>query len=521
MRSESLDCLLIYPPFVFPNGFYAKQRAYDPPLMLMALASYVRENGYSVQILDCNTQFEVTGDEFEDYFVSNFVNQYKRIGAIGLSTTTPTINASFRISEICKKYYPDCTIVLGGAHASFMPNEALDRPYVDIVCIGEGEDSLKEILDKKPLDQINGIAFKKVNPEGSVEIVKTSPRKRIKTLDELPMPAYDLIDMNIYRPIIGNFKRLPAMMVISSRGCPWSCNFCRRPVGRMWTYRSAQSLYDEFKVLSEKYGVKDIAIMDDVFTVNKERVSEFCELLIKNPLDIKWLCFARVDIVNLEMLKNMKEAGCWGIMYGGENFNQEVLDGISKGVQPEDIYNAVEWSRKADLETRICMMVGNPGDTREVLDKNIEILLDLDPDFLSVGILTPFPGHDIYNWAIKKNLISTYDWDLYFGSTPIVKLDTLTPEEITRYYRKMTFKFYFRYKFILRKFLRIRTATELWVNVKGFLGLFNFLIEQIRFFANNKKRVDSSKTVSKTMTQPEIDRIKGYSESSTKQTAIT
>jgi len=521
MRNESLDCLLIYPPFVFPNGFYTNQRAYDPPLMLMALASYVREFDYSVKILDCNTQFEVTGDEFEDYFVSNFVNRYKRIGAIGLSTTTPTINASFRITEICKKYYPDCTIVLGGAHASFMPNEALDRPYVDIVCIGEGEDSLKEILEQKPLEQINGIAFKKESPDGGVEIVKTSPRKRIKTLDELPMPAYDLIDMNIYRPIIGNFKRLPAMMVISSRGCPWSCNFCRRPVGRMWTYRSAQNLYDEFKLLSEKYGVKDIAIMDDVFTVNKERVYEFCNMLIEKPLDINWLCFARVDIVNQEMLEKLKEAGCWQIMYGAENFNQEILDGISKGVQLEDIYNAVKWSRKAEIETRICMMVGNPGDTKQVLDDNIKILKDLDPDYISVAILTPFPGHDIYNWGIKRDLISTYDWDLYFGSTPILKLDTLTPEEIVKYYRKMTFSFFFRPKFIWKKLLSIHSARELWINVKGFLGLFNFLIEQLRFLVKDKKSVNSSKSVSRNLTQTEIDRIKVYSESSTKQTAIT
>ncbi|MDX2003027.1 MAG: radical SAM protein [Chitinophagales bacterium] len=489
----------------------------DPPLMHLALAAYIRQYGYSVRILDCNAEFHTTDEEFEAYFLTNYVERYAHINVIGISTTTPTINASFRVAAICKKYFPDCVMIFGGAHASFIPDESLDKDFVDVVCIGEGEETLKEVLDGKPYPDIKGLAHKMVI-NGEKTFIKNPPRARLKKLDDLPPPAYDLIDMGIYRPIIGNFRRLPAMMLVSSRGCPWPCNFCRRPVGRMWTYRSAQSLYDEFKHLSEVHGIKDIAIMDDVFTVNKERVFEFCDLLIQHPLDIEWLCFARVDIVSPEMLHKMKEAGCWQIMYGVENFNQSILDSIQKGIAIQQIFDAVGWSKKAGLAVRVCMMVGNDGDTKPIIEQNIKLLKKLDPDYISVAILTPFPGHDIYNQAIAQDRILTYDWDLYYGSTPIYRLDTLSPEEVFSLYRKMTFSFYFRPSFIFKKLMQLRSGTELWHNIKGFIGLFTFRIEKLL----PKRSVDNRKKKQVEKLSPkEIALRREHTESATKQTAIT
>ena len=516
--NTKLDCLLIWPPFIFPDGFYTGQRALDPPLMHLALAAYIRQYGNSVEILDCNAQFGATDIEFEAYFVSHYVERFEQIRVIGFSTTTPTINACFRISAICKKHYPECKIIFGGAHSSFVPDESLDNPNVDLVCIGEGEETLKELLDGVRYSDIRGLAYKEMG-ENSLKFIKTAPRVRLKELDSLPLPAYDLLDMKIYRPILGNFKRLPAMMLVSSRGCPWSCNFCRRPVGKMWTYRSAQNLYDEFEMLSKQYGIKDIAIMDDVFTVNKQRVIEFCNLLIEKPIDIQWLCFARVDIVTFEMLDIMKRAGCWQIMYGVENFNQEVLDSIKKGVDVQQIYDAVGWAKKAALEVRVCMIVGNVGDTEAIVNRNIKLLNRLDPDYISVAILTPFPGHDIYNWALAEDRIMTYDWDLYYGSTPILRLDTLSPAQVIKLYRKMTFSFYFRPQFIFKKIRQLKTPTEFWINLKGFFGLVKFRIEKLL----PKKRVDGTtpKQVFSDLKPEIISRRKILTQTATKQTAIT
>jgi radical SAM superfamily enzyme YgiQ (UPF0313 family) len=522
-KEGQLDCLLIFPPFDFPDGFYSNLRAYDPPLGLLALAAYVRQYQYSVQILDCNVEFGDTDDEFEAFFQKEFAEKYDNINVIGFTTTTPTINAAFRVAAICRKYFPKAQIVFGGAHASFVPDEALDKPYVDAVAISEGEETLKELLDGVPYPEIDGLAYKN-GFNGKVEFQRNKPRERIRDLDELPIPAYDLIEMDQYTPILGAYKRLPAMMMVSSRGCPWSCNFCRRPVGKLLAARSAENIYKEMKMLSEVYGIKDIAFQDDVFTVNHENVNRLCDLLIQNPIDVNWLCFARVDIVSPDLLQKMNRAGCWQIMFGVENFNQDVLNGMGKGLEVQQIFDGVNRAKEAGLEVRVCMIIGNPGDTEEIINNNIDLVKQLDPDYLSNAILTPFPGHAIYNWAIKENRIMSYDWDLYYGATPLVKIDNLSPEDIKRLYRKMTFEVYFRPRLILKKLLSIRSLTEFKIYLKGFLALSHFMLEKLIFKLKPTYKVDrttADETKVKKLTPGEEQHRINLTKTATKQTAKT
>lgn len=523
-----LDCLLINPPFKFERGFYYGQRTVDVPLGLIALAAYVRENDFSVELLDCNYYFQDTDKEFEDWFVENYLKKYDEIKVIGFTTTTPTINVTYRLSQVCKDLYPNSKIVLGGSHASFVPDEALSRSFVDCVVMGEGEETLVEILNEKPFEEINGLAYCKKEVLEKNEFVRNKPRTRLKALDELPMPAYDLVDMQSYRPIIGNFKRLPAMMLISSRGCPWSCSFCRRTVGKMWTYRSPKSLYDEFKYLHETHGIKDIAIMDDVFTVNKKRVLEFCELLIQNPMDVQWQCFARIDIVDEEMLDKMAEAGCWGIMYGIENFDQKILEDIQKGINIDHVFNVMKWTQKSGLESRICMIVGNEGDTEEIVDMNIDLLKKLEPDLISVAILTPFPGNDIFNKALREDKILSYDWDLYFGSTPLVKIDTLNSEDVIRLFRKMTFSFYLRPYYIIKRIRKMKSWREIKYNMVGGIGILAFFAEKIITLFSKKKIIPPEASLTrmqkmKLAYRPDEHKkqIQKLTLTATKQTAIT
>jgi len=524
MSAKHLDCLLVNPPFTFPGGFNFGQRTLDVPLGIIALAAYARENEFSVNILDCNLEFQDTDKEFEKYFVENYVNKFETIKLIGITTTTPTINASFRVARVCKKYFPDCILALGGSHASFVPDESLDRKYIDCVALGEGEETLIQLLQGFPFGDIPGLAHKQ-EVEGEIQFIRNAPRIRIKKLDELPMPAYDMLDVPKYRPIIGNFKRLPAMMMITSRGCPWSCNFCRRTVGKMWTYRSAESLYAEMKFLSDTYGIKDIAFMDDVFTVQKSRVVELCNLLIENPLDIQWLCFARVDIVDQEMLLMMKKAGCWGIMYGVENFNQDILDGFQKEIGIDQVNDAVKWAKNAGIEIRACLIVGSEGDNEAVIDKNIKMIKELDPDLLSVAILTPFPGNDVFNKALREDRILSYDWDIYYGATPLVRIDSMTPEETLVQYRRMTFKFYMRPKYILKRLRNMKSFKELRYNMIGGFGIMRFYLE--KFFGLKHKPASINSEELTDMENERINRFIGKENlvrltlTATKQTATT
>jgi anaerobic magnesium-protoporphyrin IX monomethyl ester cyclase len=521
LQDGDLNCLLVWPPFDFPDGFYSNLRSYDPPLGLLALAAYVREFDYGVSILDCNLRFKNTDAEFEDYLRDEIVPIASALKVIGFTTTTPSVNACYRMADICKRVLPHVKVIFGGAHASFVPDEALDKGTIDAVVIGEGEETLKELLDGIPFAEIKGLAYRNESADG-VTFERTGARGRIKTLDELPMPAYDLIEVEKYRPILGSFKRLPAMMMVSSRGCPWSCSFCRRPVGKMLTVRSAEKIYEEMKFLSETYGIKDISFQDDVFTVNHENVMRLCDMLLEKPLDIRWHCYARVDIVNADLLKHMAKAGCWQIMFGVENFNQGVLNNIVKGVEVEQIFKAIQWTKDAGIEVRICMMVGNPGDTEEIINENIRLLKELDPDYLSMGILTPFPGHDMYNWAVKEGRIMTFDWDMYYGSTPIVRIDALSPEDIVRLYRKMSFEVYFRPRYIWKKFISIRNPTELLNYTKGFFGLLHFALEKAIYKLKPRRSVDRTVLSERAGMTPEQEaHIITLTSTATKQTAIS
>jgi radical SAM superfamily enzyme YgiQ (UPF0313 family) len=213
-------------------------------------------------------------------------------------------------------------------------------------------------------------------------------------------------------------------------------------------------------------------------------------LLIERKLDVRWLCFARVDVVDEELLCKMKEAGCWQIMYGVENFNHGVLENIQKGIDVDQVFKAVSWTKKAGIECRICMMVGNPGDTEEIVNENIRLVKKLDPDLLVVNILTPFPGHDIFNWAKSKDLITSYNWDDYYGAQPLMKLDTLSPEDIKRLYVKMITSFYFRPKYILKKLIGIRSVLEVKLLMAGFLGIVGFAMERVkRIFVDKKEEL--------------------------------
>ena len=161
LQDGDLNCLLVWPPFDFPDGFYYNLRSYDPPLGLLALAAYVREFDYGVSILDCNLRFNNTDAEFEDYLRDEIVPIASALKVIGFTTTTPSVNACYRMADICKRVLPHVKVIFGCAHASFVPDEALDKGTIDAVVIGEGEETLKELLDGLPYAEIKGLAYHK------------------------------------------------------------------------------------------------------------------------------------------------------------------------------------------------------------------------------------------------------------------------------------------------------------------------------------------------------------------------
>jgi len=198
-------------------------------------------------------------------------------------------------------------------------------------------------------------------------------------------------------------------------------------------------------------------------------------LILENKVDISWTCFARVDFIDLEMLKKMKKAGCHQVMYGVENVDETVLKNVNKNINLPQVINAVKWTKQAGIECRLAFMVGSPGDDKEIIKKNIDFVKKLDPDLLVANITTPFPGTDMFKWAKEKNLILTYDWDDYTLAKPVMRLENLSASQIQGLYKLMYKSFYVRPSYILKKLLGIRSIEDVKILLGGLKSVFSFL----------------------------------------------
>jgi len=478
LKKLQLDCLLISPPIFYDDdeNIWKGINSNFPPLGLASIAGYIKERGYSVQIIDCNIVSPAV-QVFEKFFIENYVNNFSDIKIIGLTAMTCTIKKAYKIAEICKHFYPGAVIVFGGVHPTFVTTEVIQQKFVDIVVKGEGEITLEQIIVGKDLKEIDGIVYK-ITEKDHVIIKKNKPRERIKNLDLLPSPAYDLLPILKYRPAKGSYKRLPAMSMVTSRGCPGRCTFCSKTLGEMLVFKSASVIFKEIKYLIDHYGIKQILFYDDTFTVFKDNVVKFCDLLIENSVDISWTCFARVDFIDFDLLKKMKLAGCHQIMYGVENIDENALNNINKKINLRQVVSATYFTKKAGIECRLAFMVGNPGDSKEIIRKNIKFIKELNPDLLIINITTPFPGTEMFKWASEKGLILTYNWDDYTLAKPVMKLEHMTVEDIKDLYKIMYRSFYFRPVYILKKILCVRSFNDIIILFSGAKVLLSFFIKR-------------------------------------------
>ena len=462
------DCILISPPFDFEKGNMWKEiRTLDPPLGLAALASWIRREGFSSKIIDC--QIEIKNKKF---FISELESLLKREinpQVIGITCCTTTAYQTYTIAEICKHVHPYCKIVIGGPHATFATDEVIGKSFIDIAVIGEGEVTLTEILQKKELSDIKGIAYMAFG-----EIKKTPPRERISNPDRLPIPAYDLLKINKYQPPIGSYKQLPSMIITCSRGCPGKCTFCTKTLGYEFFQKPADMIIKEIEYLQQNFNIRDIIFHDDTFTNDRKNISIFCNLIISKKIKLSWHCFSRVNSVDEPMLHLMKSAGCHQIMYGVETFDQKVLDFINKKISINQIEETVKITKKAGIDCRLAFMVGNPGDTVESIKNNIKIAKKIDPDLIVVNIATPFPGTDLFCWGESQNRITIHDWSKYSGNHAILKIDGMTSDEIQMMYKKMYTAFYFRPKIIIKKLFKIRNINDLQILLIGFMKILSF-----------------------------------------------
>ena len=438
------------------------------PLSLLYIATFLNQKGHKAEVLDC----EAEGISFENLEVHIRNGQYD---VVGVAMLTAMYSQSLEVCKIAKKVNPDIKVLVGGSHPSLRPKETAAEEFVDVAAVGEAELTFLELLNafenNQPLKNIQGIAYKEKG-----KVIQTPEREKIQDLDFFPIPDRDLINMKNYRPSASYYKQLPAYTMMTTRGCPYRCTFCAT-AKTGYRMHSVERVVEEMKILVEKYGTKEILIRDDTFTLNRKRTIELCNAIINSGLKVRWDCITRANLVDDDLLKKMKEAGCWGMHFGVEGGTQKSIDTVKKDTTIEVIKTAFQLCRKNKIETRAYMMLGLPNSTIEDDLATINFAKELNPDWAQFTICTPYPGTQMYDTALASGEVISQDrdnyqtWSGYSEHELVWTPQGRTSEEIKNLQKKAMKSFYFRPKVILKKMTNIKDLSMLAKYVKGVLAL--------------------------------------------------
>ncbi len=425
-----------------------------PPLNLMYLASSLEDASFSVEIID---------DDLLQMGYEKVSEKMAKVNPqiVAITATTSTVKTAIKYMKSIKKLLPNSLSVIGGPHPTFMPLEVLKDSVIDVVVMGEGEETLVDLasnyIDKNnyDLENIRGIAY----PHH--ENVKfTQPRPLIKDLDSLPLPARHLIPFDSY----GVSKDQSGGM-ITSRGCVFSCGYCSSSLimGKKFRARSPQNVVDEMEELVYQYKIRDIAFMDDTFLLNKRRARDIAQEIEDRNLDVSFVASSRVDMVDSSLLKKLKTSGMSTLYYGVESGSQRVLDIMKKGITLKQAEDAVVSAKNAGLKVLTSFILGYPGETEEDINKTINFSIKLNPDYSQYSILTPFPGTPIYYELHNEGLISTRNWDEYTVLQPVLNYEKmgLTRKMVKRKLVEAYLKFYARPGYLLKHRHMIKTIFQI------------------------------------------------------------
>jgi len=409
----------------------------------LSAATVLRERGHEVYYVDCQA---------EGVALPKLFDRAKQISPelVVIYVEQIKVNVDFDIIEQLKNVL-DLKVVCVGPFVTALAREFMTlSPQVDFVIRGEYDYALADLAETidngGPTDQIAGISWR----DG--EKVHRGPAPvRLTQLDRLPIPAYDLIDLNNYSESV--FIYHPSAAMATSRGCPYRCIYCWFPqtiYSHKWIAQSAPRVFEEIRQLVERYGVREIKIDDDTFEIDRQRVVEICELLIRNEVRVAWAPQCRPDLVDEDLLRLMKRAGCVRILWGCESGSQEILDKVKKGFQVADIEKATRLSQKVGIEVLNCFMLGFPWDTEDTIKRTIEFACELNAEFTQFAIPTPLPGTSFYRMARERGYIQTTAWDYFDGShRAVVSYPQLSHETLEVYSRKAYHDYYLRSRWLL------------------------------------------------------------------------
>ncbi len=429
-----------------------------PPLGTLYAASVMRERGYEVALFDAmlassEDEWAAALERYRPRFAVIYEDNFNYLSKMCLLNMR---EAAFKMLTMAKER--DCTTIVCGSDATDHAEQYLVQG-ADYVLLGEGEETLAELLDRlsgrhqTPLEDILGLAWTDRSSPNDQPTLRRNPRRPdIKDLDALPFPAWDLIDIPRYRQIWLDHHGYYSMNMVTTRGCPYHCNWCAKPIwGQRYNSRSPENVVCELKWLKEHYQPDHIWFADDIMGLKPGWWQRFADLVEEHDAVVPFKCLSRADLVvrHADDVDALRRAGCEIIWMGAESGSQKILNAMEKGTRVEQIYEATRRLREAGVKVAFFLQFGYPGETREDIEKTLQMVRDCLPDDVGMSVSYPLPGTKFHD-SVKAQLGAKQNW-------------TDSADMAMMYEGPFTTEFYRQLHVVLHKEFRSRRA---WYRIK-------------------------------------------------------
>lgn len=393
----------------FDSKLWEARQPY-PPLGCLYAAAYARQKGYDVALFDAmlaesEAEWEVALDAHRPKYAVLYEDSFNYLSKMCLLRMR---EAAFKMAEAAKAR--GCTVIVSGSDATDHAEKYFQHG-VDFILMGEGELTLGELLDHlsgqttgSP-DSIAGLSW----PEGD-QIRRTMERPFLRELDRLPFPAWDLVDIPRYQKIWYERHGYYSMNMVTTRGCPYRCNWCAKPIyGRRYNSRSPENVATELKWLKENFQPDHIWFADDIFGLKPGWIEEFSQLVIAQDAIVPFKCLQRVDLVSEQVAEALAQAGCQTVWVGAESGSQKILDAMDKDTRVEDIYTATKRLHNVGIDIGFFLQFGYPGETWEDIELTLKMVRECQPDDIGISVSYPLPGTKFYE-TVKVQLGEKTNW---------------------------------------------------------------------------------------------------------------
>ena len=439
------------------------------PLGILCLSSFLKKLGHEVQLIDAEA--ERLPDESVIGKLKSFQPE-----CVGISITTVACGNSLRLADSIRKNFNGVRIVAGGPHVTANPAESIADSAFDFAVCGEGELTFAELLenmhDPAKFAEIKGLVFK--NSGNGIFI--NERREPIKELGDIPYPDRDALpDIKLYRPPIGCYREDFVVSLITSRGCPYSCIFCdNNTFGRKIRYFSPEYVVNEIESVLKKFNAKELTFVDDTFPSNRKRFRRILELIKERNLRFSWTCMANANDLDEEILKLMRETGCWQIAIGIESGDDEILKFIKKGITADQVRETANFADKAGIMVKGFFMLGHPTETHASLRKTRDFALSLPLTDVVCTIATPIRGTELYEMAASGKygkFNASADSSKFNYWEPVFVPTGLSEDDLYSAQRDFYKSFYLRPSVFFRQMKKIRNLRILGRTLKVLLKI--------------------------------------------------